>query len=109
MEEELISQIKKLLEMRVGKIKQPLSVNTCIEEEIKIAGDDAYKFIVDFGKKFKVDVTQFKFSKYFSEEGFPFLSSSNKDVPKELTIGHLLNAIKAGKLDETVIENKENY
>lgn len=93
------------LESRVGKIKHPISHETRIEEDIKIAGDDAYEFIADFGKKFNIDVTQFKFSEYFSEEGFSFFASSKKAASRELTIGHLLSAIRVGKLDDTVIEN----
>ncbi|MGV8095644.1 MAG: hypothetical protein AB2L24_27660 [Mangrovibacterium sp.] len=52
---ELINQIRKLLEKRVGKIKHPLSFSTRIENDIKIAGDDAYEFIIEFGKKFNVE------------------------------------------------------
>lgn len=79
-----------------------LNENTLIEDDLGITGLDAVELIVDFGKRFNVDVSNFKAADYFGAEGesiFSFDSSPRR----KLNIGHLAKAVHAGKLDEEII------
>jgi acyl carrier protein len=91
-----------------------ITPNTIIETELGVTGDDAVNFIIAFGKKFNVDVSNFMAADYFEGEGFDLIGSliraiTGKKKPKKkvLTVGDLDRAVKAGKLDESVIENKD--
>ncbi|MDR2204930.1 MAG: DUF1493 family protein [Flavobacteriaceae bacterium] len=84
-----------------------------IESDLGIYGDDAYDFIIAFGKEFKVDVSHFMAADYFSPEGdfilpaiIRALTGRKKKKQKELTVGHLEKAVIAGRLDEEVINSR---
>ena len=88
------------------------SYNLGIEKDLSFYGDEAAEFIYYYGEKFNVDTNNFNFKIYFTPENLfiyllrnilPCLNSKTK----ELTIGDLLAGIKAGRLDEEVIENSK--
>lgn len=90
--------------------KKEITRETSIERDLRITGDDADEFLIDFGKEFNVDVSQFPIGNYFGDEGDPILpailrifTGKKKRQTKELTIYHLEKAVIAGKLDEEVI------
>ncbi len=68
-----------------------LDSDIIIEDDLGISGDDAYDFIVLFSKQFGVNISNFKFDKYFYSEPSLFLSWK-KRTP--LTLGLLEEAIK---------------
>ncbi|TAJ14737.1 DUF1493 family protein [Marinilabiliaceae bacterium JC017] len=75
--------------------------NLRLEEDLTIYGDDAVEFIEKFSVKFKVDIRDLDYGKYFTKEtSFYFLVkyfiSKNK---RFLTLGDLENAVKVGKLE----------
>lgn len=91
----------------------PIIINekTRIEEDLGITGDEACEFILNYGKTFNVDVSNFLVANYFKPEGYDFLSPilealglKKKTIKKVLTIGDLLKGIKAKKLDEEVLD-----
>ena len=75
-----------------------IDLNTLIENDLGITGDDAYDLIKKISKAFKVDVSKFEFDKYFAPEPSFFgpVIVNNRD--RELSVGDLLEAIKKGKL-----------
>jgi len=87
-----------------------ITLDSRLQEDLDITGDDAYELIVNYGEKFNVDISRFMASFYFAGEGdmfwrlFRFLTK-NKRTHKELTIGHLLKGIKYKRLDEEVIKD----
>ena len=93
-------------------IKQiEITEKTRLKEDLKINGDDADEFLVAFGKKFGVNVSQFRIDEYFDDEGEPVLraiirifTGKKKKQKKTLTIKHLENAITTGWLDEKTIK-----
>ena len=92
-----------------------ITANTIIETELGVTGDDSVDFIIAFGKKFNVDVSNFMAADYFEDEGIDIIgpiiraiTGKKKTKKKILTIGDLERAVKAGKLDDSVIENKES-
>jgi hypothetical protein len=104
----IFEQILSFVEEQRWKYPFDLYRTTKLEKDLSITGDESVEFIVAFGKKFNVDVSNFMATEYFEPEGdfiFPaiirFFTSKKKD--KELTLGDLEQAIKAGKLDNTII------
>ncbi|MRG44191.1 DUF1493 family protein [Chitinophaga sp. SYP-B3965] len=110
MDNEVFERIVLLVESKMGKYKWPMSRETCLEKDLGMSGDDAYEFLLDFSKEFKISLSEFEMKKYFYPEGdsiFPGIIRlfTGRDNPKqmELTLGHLEKAVIAGRLDEDVI------
>lgn len=90
--------------------------NTKIEQDLRITGDEAWDFLIKYGKYFNVETSNFIFSDYFEAEGIDFITPileilrlKKKKKKKELTIGHLIKGIEAGKLDDEIINaSKKN-
>lgn len=94
----------------LGKYDFPLERKTKIQDEMGITGIEAEYFIVEYGKYFNVDVSNFAVSEYFDPEQLylpfkiPFFKYFlPKSRSKDLTLGDLENGVLAGKLDETII------
>ncbi|WP_419033511.1 DUF1493 family protein [Dysgonomonas gadei] len=79
-----------------------------IEKDLSFYGDEAVDLICSYGEKFGVDISDFSFKIYFTPEEI-IIYLLRKILPclnpkkKELTIGDLVAGIKAGRLDEEVI------
>ena len=83
---------------------------TEIENDLGVYGDDADDFLIKFGKKFNVDISQFPAGDYFSDEGdiilpalIRFFTNTKKRERKSFTVGHLEKAIISGKLDASTM------
>lgn len=79
----------------------PITKDTLIEDDLGVTGDEADELITYFSKHYKVNITNFDFSKYFYDE--PGVFNVQNRIVKPLTIGHLEKAILAGRLDDEVI------
>ncbi|MDU1893114.1 MAG: DUF1493 family protein [Dysgonomonas sp.] len=86
--------------------------NTRLEEDLGITGDDAWEFFIEYRDKYNVDVSQFLIYNYFKAEGVDFISPillflglKKKKEKKEFTVKNLIEGIKAGRLNEEVINN----
>lgn len=84
--------------------------NSRIEEDLGITGDEAWEFLIEYGKTFNVDVSNFMAADYFKAEGFDFITPileflklKKKSMKKTLTIDDLIKGVIAGKLDKDVI------
>ena len=109
---DIFNQVKIFTVNSIGVDEDEISEDTRLESDLGVYGDDAIEYVLAFGMKFNVDVTNFMFSDYFSPEGDFILSAiiriftgKKNTKQKELTIRHLLKAIKAGRLDEVVINS----
>jgi acyl carrier protein len=96
-----------LITHHMGTYKFELTRETKLERDLGISGDDAWDLIVDYSKKFNVDITCFEMNKYFSPEGDSILPSIFRTIQgeknphtKELTIGNLESALELGRLSE---------
>ena len=107
MSDELLNAIKEFTQEEAGRDPADITEDTCLERDLGIYGDDAVDYILAFGKAFKVDVSKFMAADYFSGEGIPLFSlfSKEKQDKKELSVAHLIKAIKAGRLDEEIINS----
>lgn len=91
--QKIVDEIKGFVIKERGKYRFELNENHSLQSDLKIYGLDAVDFILNFGKRFGVDVSNFDAEKYFKPDGF----SVKKDYP-ELTIGDLINSIEKGVL-----------
>lgn len=112
MNDDILNEVIKFVEKQNGENDFPLTRNTRIEKDLNIWGDDAVCFIIKFGKKFNVDVSNFMAADYFDGEGIDFLGAifrmvtGKKEKEKKiLTLGHLEKSVIAGKLNEEVIND----
>ena len=102
--EDAFEKLKAFVIRHRGKYRFPLERTTTIMTNLGIDGDDAYDFIVAYGEKFQVDITNFMLSNYFNSEGFGFFTAVTDPRPKKkLTLGDLEKGILAGKLNEEII------
>jgi acyl carrier protein len=113
------SQLLDFLDRQIGKswwLKVEISSATRLYEDLKIDGDDAVDFFQEFEKEFRVDISGLDLSKYFNGEGFDpiglhklveMIIGRKNSTPlgkrKSINLGHLIEAIKKGKLDESII------
>ncbi len=100
-----LKQLRDLIFEVRGAYKFELTVNTLLQKDLGIYGDDAIEFIERFGQAFQVDVSEFDYTKYFAGEGgiyTPWLTNLlhiDDDFGKApLTLGHLIMAVEKGKL-----------
>lgn len=78
----------------------PITLDSAIEDDLGITGADGEELIVKFSSRYKINIDNFYFTKYFYPE--PFVSRM-PDKIEVLTVGHLLKAIAVGRLDDSVI------
>ena len=104
-DENTLEKIKTLIEDTCGINRTRIKSESRLEEDLKITGTDAIELIIEFGKQFNVNVSNFMAADYFEPEGLNMLSLllPKKTNKKTLTIGHLEKAVLAGKLDEAVL------
>jgi hypothetical protein len=111
MSDEILDQLISMIEEKVGK-RKPITRETCLERDAGLTGDDAVEFLLDYGKKYNVDLTEFDIRKYFTPEGDTILPmiirmfTGKKELKeKELTVGDLEKGVIAKKLSEEIISN----
>ncbi len=91
------------LRARDGRVDRDVK----LYEDMKLYGDDAVEFLIEFGKKFNVDVSKFETDKFFKGEGYDLWSAIKELYDPEkypiypkrpLTLGDLEQAAINGKL-----------
>lgn len=91
-----------------GVYKKPITPETRLGADLGIDGDDASELLEDVVVAFDIDVSEFKYDDYFGPEGlsvfFPIylilrlLNIQPWPPLKEMTVGHLAEAIRLKKL-----------
>ncbi|ATL47531.1 hypothetical protein COR50_10325 [Chitinophaga caeni] len=79
----------------------PITLDTSIENDLGVTGDDGEALILAFSKRYNVNIDNFYITKYFYPE--PFMSKIPGRIAV-LNVGHLLKAINVGRLDDEVIK-----
>jgi hypothetical protein len=110
----VFNQLRGLIADFSGYDTQKINLNTSINFDAKIEGDDAIEFLTLFGNTFNVDVSKFKYDNYFSPEGLDLIGGAYKLIIgkrkhyKSLIVLDLLNAIHSKVLDEDPAVEKGN-
>ncbi|UPK67368.1 DUF1493 family protein [Chitinophaga filiformis] len=100
MKERLFNDLVAFIHRQSRGLDIPITMETSIENDLGITGDDGEDFIVEFSKMYSVDISNFYFTKYFYSE--PSMIPMPEEI-KMLTVGHLMKAIEARRLDDNVI------
>ena len=83
--------------------KKHITLETSINKDLCIEGDDAIDFLNEFATLFQVDITQFSFDEYFYNEGelsmIWFLKWFKVNSKKPMPLYRLMEAIDKKKLD----------
>jgi acyl carrier protein len=98
----LFESLVSFVRLRSREFKKSITRETLIEDDLGVTGDDAAELILEYSKKYNVDISNFIFTKYFNEESSVF-TMEKRIWP--FTIGHLEKAVIAGRLDEEIINN----
>jgi acyl carrier protein len=109
---EIFESIKEFSVKQQGINESDVTQNASLQNDLGIYGDDAIDFLVAFSKKFNVDISKFMAADYFNPEGVDVVGTivrlftgKKKKEKKELTMRHLEKAVRAGKLDETIMNS----
>lgn len=112
MRNDIFEQICFFIQEQRWKYPFTLDRTINVEKDLGITGDDAIEFILAFGRKFNVDVSNFMAADYFYAEGDRILPTlrrlllkKKEPLKKQLVLGDLERAVLAGKLDDTIIES----
>ena len=94
--EPIDEQLLAILVKKSGLDKSSIQREFTIEEDLGITGEDAEELIREISYKFKVDISNFQFSKYFYDE--PSIFTNQREVIF-LTVADIEKAIFSGKLE----------
>lgn len=84
----------------ISEFNLPIDKSTRLEHDLGLGGDDTFELLRNYSLKFNVDLSNFKYSLYISDE--PSVFANNKEI-KALTIEQLERGIFYGKLDENIM------
>jgi hypothetical protein len=96
MEDLKLEKLVSFIREEIGEFDLGINKNTLIEDELGITGDDGIELIFNYSKQFNVDVTDFKFDKYFHPE--PGVFNTFKKTILPIRINDLYNGMISGKL-----------
>lgn len=84
---------------------QDINKSTRIKRDLKLSGSAARKFLFEYGDKFSVDLSRFRFKKYFFAD-FRYVPSFLKFLnwKNDIELGQLQQAIPYKRLDEAVLK-----
>ncbi|SEN89366.1 Protein of unknown function [Chitinophaga rupis] len=100
MKENILDDLIAFLYRETRGYEVVISEDTEIESDLGVTGDDGEELICKFAKIYNVDITNFYFTKYFYPES---MTSYHSNDVKVLKVRDLLNAVKAGKLNDDII------
>jgi len=99
----MFDEIRAFVNQHIGNTNIELDRETRLYEDLKIDADDAFELLDAFRTKFIVDMSGFDFNEYFAPEGIDLIGAflsffkKNKASLKDLTLGDLEQAAKAGR------------
>lgn len=104
LEKDIKEFISQLTSIQIEKITDDKD----LDNDLGVAGDDAWELIEEFSEKFNVDLASFEFSKHFTSEGFPPLHENDEYGGYPVTVKHLIEIAEKGIWFEPEF-NKEAY
>jgi acyl carrier protein len=112
MDNEIFKRIKEFTVEETGVRERNVTETASLENDLGIYGGDGVDYITAFSKRFDVNISKFMAADYFSNEGVDFVTPivelfTGKEgrEKKSLTIGHLVKAVEAGRLDDEIINS----
>jgi acyl carrier protein len=104
-------RLKEFIVEQVGIHEDEVTPDSRLYDDLGVYGDDAAELLIEYGRKFNVDVSKFMAADYFKGEGMDliggllrvFNGKRRNHNYKVLTVNDLEKGIDAGRLDEEVI------
>ncbi len=104
----LLQQIRDLLREAWANPNEDITESTCLGRDMGMDGDVAEAFMLAYSERFKVDLDDFVFNRYFGPEApfNPFVFVFRKIFTpewfelEEITVADLVKAAKAGRWDK---------
>jgi len=111
MDDSTFNRLKQFIVDRIGVNEEEVTPGSRLYEDLGIYGDDATELLVEYAKRFKVDVSKFMAADYFKGEGMDLIGTLVRILTgkrsghkyKVLTVNDLGKGVNAGRLDEEVI------
>ena len=91
--EQQLKEITDFISSQKENIGFELEEHHSLQEDLDIEGNEMIEFLLSFGKKFKVDISEFDLNQYLQPEGVCSRISCQK-----ITIGDLLETLDTGFL-----------
>lgn len=94
-----------------GITQNKIRLDSKLEQDLKVYGDDAVDLIMAYSNKYNVDVSHFSWKNFIAPEGDTILPSILKLFKKpenkrsDLTILNLVDGIISGQLHQQIIDN----
>jgi hypothetical protein len=87
------------------RTRKSLSFETDISKDLGVDGDDAEEFMLNFQREFNVDLSNFRFDRYFCGEGFQLIPAIKAALGKgalraPLKVAMLFDAASLGHWPE---------
>jgi len=103
-------KLKEFIVEQVGVEENAVTPYARLYDDLGVYGDDATELLIEYGKRFNVDVSKFMAADYFKGEGIDMIgglirlfSGKQSTGLKTLTVNDLEKGMVAGRLDEEVI------
>lgn len=93
--ENIKNEIICFIREEIGEFKLLITVDTLLEDDLGVTGDEAIELVSKIAKKYNIDITELDFGNYFHPE--PGLFQKYKKV-KPFTINTILKGIREQKL-----------
>ena len=94
----IFEEIKKFIIKERWEYDFELNLNTSLQDELRIYGDDASEILAKFCAEFDIKTDRFKFEDYFRPEPDWTDLFRKKKTYKKLVLGDLVKAVKSGEL-----------
>jgi len=116
MNDSTFDKLKQFIVDRIGVYEDEVTPYSRLYDDLGIYGDDATELLIEYGKRFNVDVSKFMAADYFKGEGIDLIGGLLRLFAgkrwghnhKVLTVKDLEKGINAGRLDEEVIAGTNN-
>lgn len=111
MKDSNFDRLKEFIVEQVGVNEDEVTPDSRLYDDLGVYGDDAAELLIEYGKRFNVDVSKFMAADYFKGEGIDvigglirlFSGKQSGNGYKVLTVRDLEKGLVAGRLDEEVI------
>jgi acyl carrier protein len=103
-ESEIFEEVRTLISYRCGIREREIQINSRLEKDLRVTGDDTIELLEEYSKRFDVDVSRLDVGKYAAPEGFDILMLFHNRQKGDISVSNLVEGIVKGYLDSSVID-----
>ena len=95
---ELLIEIREFIVNERWDYGFTIELETSLQNDLKLFGDDASEFLMNFCKKYQIDYSDFNFDDYFRPESSWTDAFNTEKEYENFTVQNLLDSINSKKL-----------